>query len=276
MNITSSRSIAILIIVVSILLPASVFALKAVFYVGPVDGYAPLTVNVAEASGDPEIVDWKFDFGDGTIITKQSRAEHTYEKPGEYILELAALDAKGLEQTDKTVISVYGPEFTPTPRPTETPEEPEKQPDEFTTQKIIYQGATPIKDAIGTKSASESVSTLKTATITAMSKETYPYFAEKPIESKTDLKIIKYRCDEKMGICGYWIEAYRDNREVAVNNPIWIRPSPYLVMVSSTYDAKLNEETITLKEDPKLAIERTLQRYVDDQPLGKAVTGTKE
>jgi hypothetical protein len=75
---------------------------------------------------------------------------------------------------------------------------------------------------------------------------------------------------------GYWIEAYRGGREVQVNNPIWIVPHPYLVVVSDVIDTKANLETITLKESPKEAVEKVLQDYVSRQPLGKATVGAKE
>jgi len=136
--------------------------------------------------------------------------------------------------------------------------------------RYIYFGATPIKDALTAKSqAPETI--LKQATDTTMKKEEYPYTIE-----KTEIKIIKFRCDDKMGICGYWVEATRGGREVQTNSPIWISPPPYEVVISEVYDSKVNENVVTIKEDPKLAVERVLQGYVDRQPLGEATVGTKE
>lgn len=140
---------------------------------------------------------------------------------------------------------------------------------ELTTTKIVWEGSTPIKDAL-TLSTSSKEAVLKTATETVLKDVKYPYNVSVP-ESKTEIKILKYKCDEKMGICGYWIAATRDGQEVYTNSPIWISPPPYKVVVSETYDSKLDETTITLKEDPKAAVEAILHRYVDGQPIGKAV-----
>jgi hypothetical protein len=136
------------------------------------------------------------------------------------------------------------------------------------TVKIIYQGSTPIKNAIDAKSKS-SDSILKEETDKIMKDQKYPYSL---VSGKTEIKIIKYTCDQKMGICGYWIQATRDGREVYTNSPIWISPPPYEVVVSKSLDSKNNELTVTIKEDPKGAVEQVLQGYVDRQPLGTAVS----
>jgi hypothetical protein len=178
----------------------------------------------------------------------------------------------------------------PTPTPTETPlPEPKEIP-----VRIAYEGNTSIKNAIAAKSQLESANViLSTATKTALKDVVYPYnlTSSKTEETKTIetvFKIQKYRCDEKTEICGYWIEAWRDGKEVKTNSPIWISPPPYEVVISDIYYTALDEkeittdiskaaiEVVTLKEDPKLATEQALQQYVDRQPLGKAVVGTKE
>jgi hypothetical protein len=100
-----------------------------------------------------------------------------------------------------------------------------------------------------------------------MSVQKYPYKI-----SGTEITINKYKCDEKMGICGYWIKATRNGKEVYTNSPIWISPPPYEVVVSESFDEKANELTVTIKESPKEAIEEVLQMYVNMQPLGKAVS----
>jgi hypothetical protein len=133
--------------------------------------------------------------------------------------------------------------------------------------RIVYQGSTAMK------SVSASNAALSTATKTALAGTKYPYAIT---SSKTVLTIQKYRCDEKMQICGYWIEATRDGQEVQVNSPIWISPPPYEVVVSEVYDSVAKENVVTIKEDPKVAVEQILQGYVDRQPLGKATVGTKE
>jgi hypothetical protein len=126
--------------------------------------------------------------------------------------------------------------------------------------KIIYQGSTLLKDA-------NSINVLKEETNKVMALQKYPYKI-----SGTEIIINKYKCDEKMGICGYWIEATRNGKEVYTNSPIWISPPPYEVVVSESLDEKANELTVTIKESPKEAVEKILQMYVDMQPLGKAVS----
>lgn len=137
--------------------------------------------------------------------------------------------------------------------------------------KIVYQGNTPITNAIMVKSISEKTLIIGKESEKEILKISYPYQIE-----KTEIRIIKTRYDEKMQTMGYWIEAYRNGWEVQVNNPIWIVPHPYLVVVSDVIDTKANLETITLKESPKVAVEGMLQKYVNGQPLGKATVGTKE
>jgi len=110
------------------------------------------------------------------------------------------------------------------------------------------------------------------ATDNIMKKEIYPIEISK---MTTSFKIIKYRCDEKMQICGYWIEAFRNGKTVATNSPIWISPPPIDAFISESYDKDSDIVTVTLKEDPKLAVEQILQQYVDNQPIGTPVIGTK-
>jgi len=167
------------------------------------------------------------------------------------------------------------------------------------TTKTVYEGETPIKDAVDAKVSAvrepiegdtfEPVDAVKETSLAVkavMEKETYPYnISAAPVkepakgetkEPVTSIRIINSRYDEKRQVMGYWIEAYRDGQEVAVNNPVWIFPAPKDVIVSSSLDAVKNEVTITLKEDPKAAVEAILSEYVNRRPIGKAVTGTKE
>jgi len=143
--------------------------------------------------------------------------------------------------------------------------------EEAISTRIVYQGSTAIRDSIASKASANAE--LSTATTAALKDTKYPYAL---VESKTVLTINKYRCDQKMQICGYWISAIRDMREVQTNSPIWISPPPYQVVVSEIYDSTAKENVVTIKEDPKLAVEMVLQGYVDRQPLGKATVGTKE
>lgn len=134
---------------------------------------------------------------------------------------------------------------------------------------VQYQGSRAITDSLASKSAGDKNSILSSATSTALKDVKYPYQI-----SGTEVTIDKYKCTAE--ICGYWVSCTRDGREVYTNSPIWISPPPYEVFVSSSFDEKSFTSTVILREDPKLAVELVLQRYVDNQPLGKAVVGTKE
>lgn len=128
---------------------------------------------------------------------------------------------------------------------------------------IVHQGSKAISDSLSAKSEAEKPVLLATATKNVLKDVKYPY-------TKSEITILKYKCDAD--ICGYWISATRGGREVYTNSPIWISPPPYEIVVSEIYDSKTNIQTVTVREDPKAAAEQVLQRYVDGQPLGKAVS----
>jgi hypothetical protein len=90
----------------------------------------------------------------------------------------------------------------------------------------------------------------------------------------TQTKIQKYRCT--VDICWYWVQSYRDGKEIATNSPIGISPPPFEAVVSDIDDIIRNEENIVLAENTTMAMEQIMQRYVDYQPLGTAIVGTKE
>jgi hypothetical protein len=159
----------------------------------------------------------------------------------------------------------------------------EIKPDENTTFKTVWQGATPISAAFTAKAAEKSkaeldpyekATILSMVTDTALKVEKYPLDISPVLDTKTVIKIEKFRCTQE--ICGYWITATRDGKEIATNSPVWISPPPYEVVVSESFDSVKNEQTVTLKEDPKEAVVQVLQGYVDRQPVGKAIVGTKE
>jgi hypothetical protein len=100
---------------------------------------------------------------------------------------------------------------------------------------------------------------------------TFPYNITSGL---TQTKIQKYRCTAD--ICWYWIQSYRDGQEIATNSPIGISPPPFEAVISDTDDTIRNEENIVLAENTTMATEQVLQGYVDRQPVGKAVVGTKE
>jgi len=278
LTITSKRAILLLLLIALVVAPVLAAPPKIVMNIERTEGIVPFTVRFSEDSGDATTVSWLWEFGNEDAFDKQ-RGEYTYDRAGEYTLQLTVSNDKGESSVDATRIVVTGAVETQTPTPTPTPTAtptPKPTISDTTTFVTVWQGTTPIKDSLSTKSSAEAASVLKEATDTVMKKETYPYDVASPAESKTTFKILKFRCDEKMQICGYWVYATRDGKEVATNSPIWISPPPFVALVSETYDEKSDTITTTLKEDPKLAIEQILQQYVDNQPIGKPIIGTKE
>lgn len=122
---------------------------------------------------------------------------------------------------------------------------------------VQYQGSRAIADSLASKSAGEKNSILSAATDTVLKDVKYPYTIE-----KTEITILKYRCDKDMQVCGYWITATRGGREVYTNSPIWISPPPYEVVVSTVHDEKAFVDTVTIREDPKTAAEDVLKRIL--------------
>jgi PKD repeat protein len=257
------RFIVLVLLFCFIVIPLAVFAEppKVVLSVDKTEGVAPFTIKVSEISEDKEIVAWEWDFGDGTHRVPEKDASHTYDRAGAYLLTVTVFNEKGEKASQSVTIVV---------------KEEVKVPSEATKFVTVWSGATPIKDSLTLTSAAQKPVILKTATSVEMAKIAYPYDVAAKAESPTTFKIIKFRCDEKMQICGYWVQAWRSGQEVATNSPIWISPPPITALISETYDAKSDTLTTTLKEDPRAAVEQILQQYVDNQPLGKPIIGTKE
>jgi PKD repeat protein len=275
------KKLIILLLILCLIPAVSALPPKMVMTVSGTGGAAPYTIEVSEDSGDETIVTWEWVFGDGGT-SKDKRTIYTYDRAGKYTLQLTVSNDKGESAVDAVLITVTTatPTATPTASPTATPTAtptPKPTPSENTTTVVVWSGATPIKDSIDSKAPTDDeITILKTATDTEMKKQTYPYDVAAKVDSLTTFKILKYRCDEKMRICGYWIEGYRDDKTVKTNSPVWISPPPITALISEVYDEKVDVITVTLKEDPKAAVEQILQMYVDNQPIGKPVTGTKE
>jgi hypothetical protein len=134
---------------------------------------------------------------------------------------------------------------------------------------ITYTGNRDISVALG--SSTWAGLTLATESKKKLDLITFPYTISTGL---TQTKIQKYQCTVDM--CGYWIQSYRDEKEIATNSPIWISPPPFEAVVFDTYDTIRNEEDVTLAENTTKAMEQVLQDYVDRQPLGTAIVGTKE
>jgi PKD repeat protein len=259
-----------LLILLVIVSPALAAPAKISLDINPLSGDAPLTIKASENSGDKTIIDWYWDFGDGNRAYHESKIEYTYEKAGEYKLVCTVINDKAEETSDSVIILVKDV----------VPPVIDQKPDENTITKTAWQGPTPITAAFSAKAAEKSKTELdpyekaillSDATDIIMKAEKYPLDISK--DTKTIITIEKYRCTSE--VCGYWITAKRDGQGVATNSPVWISPPPYIAVISESYDPVKNEETFTLKEDPKDATFQVLRTYVSQQPLGKGIVGTK-
>ena len=89
-------------------------------------GGAPLPVyfdGSASTAVNGTIVDWAWDFGDGTTGSGAT-VTHTYNTPGDYFASLTVTDSNGhvnLVPLLNLVTVTDGPPPTPTPTPTGTP-----------------------------------------------------------------------------------------------------------------------------------------------------------
>jgi len=227
--------------------------------VDPITGDAPLKITATDDINDKSVVEWNFNFGDETSIKQSSNtASHTYEFDGEYTVSLTVTDDKGLTATESVVVTATK----------------KSEPGLNTTYTKVYTGSTPIKNILTSKgSQKEKVSVLKEETNKLMTVEKYPLTLDTKSVEKV-LKIERYKCDS--GSCRYWIYASRGGQEVAIDNPVIISPPQTDVVVSEVYDDKTDTMTVTLKEDPRAAVQEILQRLADDTPLGNSKIGTKE
>jgi PKD repeat protein len=233
---------------------------KCILLVKPTSGEAPLTVMASEESLDETIVDWKFNFGDGTIVTKSGKVEHTYIESGEYTVELGVLNDKGEESKDTAVVTVTAPVSGESP-----------------VDLIIHTGSTTITDRLvyATDPALRSqiiAEEMHTALVNAMPtpKGDEPATIEYTDELGQNIIIKKVDLVTDDAKVGYWVAATRNGEEVHTHSPIWVVNSPFEVVDSESFNSRTNERTVILREDPLAAVELVLSGYVSRQPLGKA------
>ena len=94
---------------------------------------------------------------------------------------------------------------------------------------------------------------------------------------ETNITIYKARYDADTTTMWYWVNATRDGKEIAVDNPIWIYPAPAFATISVEPDNyNSNRINIILEENPRLATEQILGRVIDSKNLGVPIVGTKE
>lgn len=79
----------------------------AVSNASPPVGEAVQFIDVS-APGDGPIVDWYWDFGDGSFVTKAHRAEgtttHTYAQAGDYVVTMTVVTARGESSASQMII----------------------------------------------------------------------------------------------------------------------------------------------------------------------------
>jgi PKD repeat protein len=80
------------------------------FTANPLSGTSPLTVNFTDTSTSASntITSWNWSFGDGAISAMQ-HPSHTYQTPGVYTVQLAAMDELGLTATKESIVTVVHP-----------------------------------------------------------------------------------------------------------------------------------------------------------------------
>lgn len=89
---------------------------NALFTPDQVEGCAPLTVEFTDQSTSNEpIVEWTYDFGDGTTSSFPSSAPvtYTYNDPGEYEVELSIVNDAGCTDTSYVVTITVGAPIAP-------------------------------------------------------------------------------------------------------------------------------------------------------------------
>ncbi len=104
---------------------------KALFGAAPTSGVAPLLVEFAEASSDPDLDELmrEWNFGDGASATGGRDQQHIYREPGTYTVTLTVTDPDGASDSASKEI-VVEPDITP-PEVTITsaPGDPSDSPD---------------------------------------------------------------------------------------------------------------------------------------------------
>ncbi|HEY7406165.1 MAG TPA: PKD domain-containing protein, partial [Candidatus Angelobacter sp.] len=97
--------------VVTVTAPAATAPVPAL-NVTPISGTAPLVVTIdatASQGGSSKITGRTIEFGDGTWVTWNPTATHTYTNPGSYTVRLTLKNADGLTATKTSVVTVTAP-----------------------------------------------------------------------------------------------------------------------------------------------------------------------
>lgn len=103
-NLSSSSTASV---VVAAPPPAPVPPLSPMLVVSPESGRAVLYVTADSAGSTGSITSRTINFGDGTILSNVTRANHSYRSPGTYTVSLTIRDASGNTATATKTVLVY-------------------------------------------------------------------------------------------------------------------------------------------------------------------------
>jgi len=81
----------------------------AAFTLDPAEGYAPLEVRMDASPSRGQIVEYRWDFGDGSTGTGKI-VTHTYIQPGQYRVQLTVRDSQNLTDSEEKWVTVRAQE----------------------------------------------------------------------------------------------------------------------------------------------------------------------
>lgn len=77
------------------------------------EGYVPLFVQFTDTS-TPDVIEWNWDFGDGSPLTKERNPKHTYSAVGNYTVTLTVTEPRGERDSKNATITVLAQPVLPT------------------------------------------------------------------------------------------------------------------------------------------------------------------
>ncbi len=92
---------------------------RAAFDLEPSERTLPVTVAVdgSASTDDTGVVDWAWDFGDGSAGVHGATASHTFAVEGAYTISLTVTDGQGAKDTAVTALHAVAPAATPNTQP---------------------------------------------------------------------------------------------------------------------------------------------------------------
>lgn len=80
----------------------------------PIEGVAPQAVKFNAQGSDPDgdTLEYIWDFGDGTIASREATPTYTYDEPGYYFVKVIASDGRGGIDVNEVSVFVDAPPVT--------------------------------------------------------------------------------------------------------------------------------------------------------------------